>query len=68
MNSKKLFATLAISTMLLSGCTFNQKDTIIKVNDQNITQSQFDSIFDKAVGSSMFSQMGIDVKKDKSGF
>ena len=68
MNSKKLFATVAISTILLTGCTFNQKDTIIKVNNQNITQSQFDSVFDKAVGSSMLAQMGIDVKKDKSGF
>lgn len=68
MNSKKLFATLALSTMLLTGCTFNQKDTIIKVNGENITQSQFDSVFDKAISNSMFSQMGIDVKKDKNGF
>jgi parvulin-like peptidyl-prolyl isomerase len=68
MNSKKLLATLAISTMLLTGCVFNQKDTIIKVNGQNITQSQFDSIFNKEISNSMFARMGVDIKKDKNGF
>lgn len=68
MNSKKLFATVAVSAMLLTGCTFNQKDTIIKVNGENITQSQFNEVFDKAAGNSMFAQMGIDVKKDKNSF
>lgn len=68
MNSKKLFATVAVSVMLLTGCTFNQRDTIIKVNGQNITQSQFNEVFNKAAGNSVFSQMGIDVKKDKNSF
>lgn len=68
MNSKKLFATIAVSTMLLTGCTLNPKDTIIKVNGENITQSQFNEVFDKAAGNSMFAQMGIDVKKDKNSF
>lgn len=68
MNSKKLFATLAVSAMLLTGCTFGPKDTIVKVNGQSITQSQFDEVLDKAVNSSMFAQMGIDVKKDKTSF
>lgn len=68
MNTKKLFATVAVSALLLTGCTFGQKDAIIKVNDQNITQSQFDKVFDKATSNSMFSQMGMDVKKDKTSF
>jgi len=69
MNSKNLFATIALSTLLLTGCTFGQpKDTIVKVNGSNITQSQFNEMFDKAASNSMFSQMGIDVKKDKEGF
>lgn len=69
MKSKKLFATIALSAMLLTGCALNQpKDTIIKVNGDNITQRQFNEVFDKAVGNSMFAQMGIDVKKDKNGF
>ena len=69
MNSKKLFATVALSTTLLAGCTFGQpKDVIVKVNGDNITMSQFNQSFDKAAGNSMFSQMGIDAKKDKTGF
>lgn len=68
MNSKKLFATIAVSAMLMTGCAFNQRDTIIKVNGQNITQSQFDELLNEALGNSMFAQMGIDVKKDKTSF
>lgn len=68
MNSKKLFATIAMSALLLTGCSLNQGNTIIKVNDKNITQGQYDAAFDKAAGNSMFSQMGIDVKKDKNNF
>lgn len=68
MNNKKLLATIALSTMLLTGCTLGPKDTIIKVNGQDITQTQFNTVFDKAAGNSMFAQMGMDVKKDKNGF
>lgn len=68
MDSKKIFATIAISSMLLAGCTFGPKNTIIKVNGQSITQSQFDELFNEAAGNSMFAQMGIDLKKDKNGF
>lgn len=68
MDSKKLLATLAVSAMLMTGCSFNQKDVIVKVNDKNITQAQFDEVFDKAASNSMFSQMGIDIKKDKNSF
>lgn len=69
MKSKQLFATLALSAMLLTGCTLGQpKDTIIKVNDRSITKAQFNESFDKAAGNSMFAQMGMDIKKDKNGF
>lgn len=68
MKSKKLLATFALSALLLTGCSMNFGNAIIKVNGEKITQNQFDDIFDKAVGNSMFSQMGIDVKKDKNSF
>ena len=68
MKFKKLFATLAISAVLLSGCSLRQGQTIVKVNGQKITQSQFDNLFEKAVGNSMFAQMGIDVKKSEDNF
>lgn len=68
MKTKKLLATVAISAMLLTGCTFGAKEAIIKVNGQNISQSQYDEAFDKEASNSMFAQMGVDVKKDKTGF
>ncbi len=68
MKVKKLFATLALSAILLSGCSFNKGNVIIKVNNEDITESQFNELFDKALGNSMFSQLGIDVKKDKNSF
>lgn len=68
MNGKKLFATVAISAMLLTGCSFNQNNAIIKVNGRNITQGQFNESFDKATSSSMFAQLGPDMKKDKNSF
>lgn len=68
MNTKKLLATVAVSAMLLTGCTFNQKDVIMKINGQNVSQSQFDDAFNKEAGNSMFAQMGVDFKKDKNGF
>lgn len=68
MKIKKVLATVAVSALLLTGCAFNQKDTIIKVNGQSITQSQFDEMLNEALGNSMFAQMGIDVKKDKNSF
>lgn len=68
MKGKKLFATVVISTMLLTGCTFGPQKAIIKVNGQNISQSQFDTMLNEEASNSMFAQMGIDVKKDKNGF
>lgn len=68
MKGKKLFATVAISALLLTGCTFGPKNTIVKVNGEDITKAQFDDLFNEEIGNSMFAQMGIDVKKDKNGF
>lgn len=67
MNGKKILATIAVSALLLTGCSFNHK-AIVKVNGQPITQAQFDDTFNKAIGNSMFAQMGIDVKNDKNSF
>ena len=67
MNKKKLFTTLALSAILLTGCSF-KKEAIIKVNGESITMSQYEDAFNQAIGNSMFAQMGIDVKKDKNSF
>ena len=56
---KKLLVCLAMSTVLLTGCSFNQKiGGIIKVNGQVITQADFDREFDKAIDNSVFKQFG----------
>ncbi|MBP7211670.1 peptidylprolyl isomerase [bacterium] len=68
MNTKKLFATVAVSAMLLTGCAFQPRNTIIKVNDDNITQSQFDKAMNEASKNSMFAQMGLNPAKDKNNF
>lgn len=68
MRTKQFIATLALSAVMLTGCTFLKNDVILKVNGQPITQAQYDQTFDKAMNASMFSKMGIDIKKDKTGF
>ena len=56
---KKLLTCLALSTVLLSGCTFMQKsEGIIKVNDTTITQADFDQAFDKSVDKSFLKAFG----------
>ena len=68
MNGKKLLATLAVSAVLFSGCGLKSGETIIKVNDEKISQAQFDNLFDKQTQNSMFAKMGIDIKNDKNNF
>lgn len=56
---KKLLTCLALSTVLLSGCTFMQKsEGIIKVNDTVITQSEFDKAFDSSIDKSFLKAFG----------
>lgn len=68
MKGKNLLITLAVSAVLFAGCGLKSGETIIKVNDKNITQAQFDKMFEKQVGNSMVSQLGIDVKDGKNTF
>lgn len=56
---KKLLACLAVSTILLAGCTFGTKsEGVVKVNDSIITKGQFNSEFDKTLDNPMFKAMG----------
>lgn len=68
MKGKKLLITLAASAVLFAGCGLKSGETIIKVNDTNITQAQFDKMFEKQVGNSMISQLGINIKDSKNTF
>lgn len=68
MKGKKLFATLALSAVLFSGCGLKTAQTIIKVNDTKITQAQFDKILDAEAKNSSFGKMNIDIKNPNNTF
>lgn len=68
MRGKKLLTTLAVSALLFAGCGLKSGGAIIKVNNQNITQGQFDAEFDKQAGNGIAKALGIDVKDDKNSF
>lgn len=68
MKGKKLLTTLAVSALLFAGCGLKSGEAIIKVNNQNITQGQFDAEFDKQAGNGIAKALGIDVKDDKNSF
>ncbi len=56
---KKFIACLAMSSMLFTGCTFMHKSQgIIKVNDQVITQADFDEAFTKGIDQTFLKQFG----------
>ncbi|MBR3889611.1 peptidylprolyl isomerase [bacterium] len=62
---KKLLATLVASVFLLSGCGLKQ-NVVIKINNQDITKSQFDKAYEKAAKHSQLAQMGIDIPEDEN--
>ena len=68
MKGKKLLVTLAVSAILFTGCGLKGGNTIIKINDSKITQGQFDKKLNQTIGTSMFSQMGVDLKNNKNTF
>ena len=56
---KKILVCAALSMVLLSGCSFlNEKTGIIKVNDNYITQAEFDKAVDKEINSSFLKNFG----------
>jgi parvulin-like peptidyl-prolyl isomerase len=67
MKASKLLVTLALSAVLFTGCGVNNKNAIIKINDQAITQAEYDKLIDKSIGQSPFGKMG-DLKGNKDGF
>ncbi len=66
MKKIKLFATIAMATLLMCGCI--NKNAVVMVNNEAITKQQYEKAFDAVANNSMFSQMGIDLKKDPNSF
>jgi peptidyl-prolyl cis-trans isomerase C len=67
MKASKLLVTLALSAVLFTGCGVKNQNAIIKINDQAITQAEYDKLMDKNIGQSPFGKMG-DLKGNKDGF
>lgn len=68
MKGKKLFATLAVSAVLFSGCGIKSAQTIIKVNDTRISQAQFDELMDREANSNSMKNMNINIKDPNNTF
>ncbi|MBR4625937.1 MAG: SurA N-terminal domain-containing protein, partial [Alphaproteobacteria bacterium] len=67
MKTTKVLATLLLSAVLFSGCTFKDQKAVIKVNNHAITQGEFDKLLEQQIESSPFAKMG-DLKSNKDGF
>ena len=67
MRASKLLVTLALSAVLFTGCGVKSQNAIIKINDQAITQAEYDKLMDRHIGQSPFGRMG-DLKGNKDGF
>lgn len=69
MKKLKLMFTIAMTTLILAGCGFNQnKDAVIIVNDKPITKQEFDKAFAAVSSNPMFTQLGVDLKTDQNSF
>lgn len=56
---KKILTCAALSVILLSGCSFvKEKTGIIKVNENYITQAEFDKAIDKEINASFLKNFG----------
>ena len=62
---KRVLLTIMASAVLLTGCGL-KKDVVIKVNNKDISKSQFEQTYKKAVKNSQLAQMGIDIPKDEN--
>jgi parvulin-like peptidyl-prolyl isomerase len=62
---KRVLLTLLASALMFSGCGFKQ-ETIIKVNNHDITKAQFDKAYQNASKNSQLAQMGIDIPEDEN--
>ena len=65
MSKLKLAFIAFLAIFIFTGCSFKKNDNdIVKINDTVITQKEYDKAYDSVTSNAMFSQMGIDLKKD----
>ncbi len=68
MKGQRLLITLAVSAMLFTGCGIKSSQTIIKVNNTNITQGQFEEIFDREAQNTLNSPIHVNIKDPNNVF
>ena len=68
MKTLKTLITLALSVTLLTGCVSVNKDAIMTINNEPITQSEYQKEFDAIANNSMLKQLGIDIKNDTDSY
>ena len=64
MKKLKLLAVLLFSTLVLSGCMFNNKEAIITVNSRPITQADYDNAYKAIIKSGIYAQYPDEMRKD----
>ncbi len=67
MKTLKTLAALALSATLLTGCVSN-KNTIMTINNEPISKTEFQKAFDVVTKNSMVTKMGVDLKNDPNSF
>ncbi len=67
MKKSKLAATLLLSALLFAGCGVKDKNVVMRINDREITQKEFDGLMNAQIDASPFGQMQ-GVKENKDGF
>lgn len=68
MKKMNLLSTLVVASMSLMLCGCANHNAVVTVNGEAITKAQYEKAFNTVASNSMFSQMGVDVKKDKNSF
>ncbi len=63
---KKLLLSLMLAGLITAGCSVNNGNVIIKVNNEPITQAEFDATFDDWVGNSIFASNKDALKDEKN--
>ena len=68
MNKLKLFAALLLTSLLLSGCVFGKKEAIITINNQPITQADYDAAYKLFAKSDNFAQLTPEMRNNPDSY
>ncbi len=64
MKKLKALSTIVLSATLLCACVSTDKDAIFTINNQPVTQAQYQKEFDNVAKNPMLANMGVDLKNN----